>query len=176
MALTLVATVGAASANSFATLAEAEVVAGERFPPLDAWTLASDDDKNRALLQARYDLEQERFPGDRVDETQALEWPRRGVRKQYQSSLYLTTEIPAPIKRAQILRAIYLVEHVTANAGSLVPDDLAGVSSFSLGGEVSVTLDGSVSSQSERDRYFATVIRPLLGALVYAPQPRLVRG
>lgn len=176
MPVTLVATVGGALSNSYATLAEAEVVADEMFPSPNGWLLENAENKNRALVKARQDLDQERFPGDRVDAVQALAWPRRGVPKPYTPSLYLTTEIPEPIKRAQSLRAIYLVEQAAANEGSLVPDDLAGVASFSLGSEISMSLDTSVASQSDRDRHFATVIRPMLGPLVYAPQPRMVRG
>jgi len=181
VAITLVTAVGSASANSYATLAEAIVVAGEVFPKPDAWLASGNDDKGRAMLQACRDLDQERFPGDRADTTQALAWPRAGVRKlggtgwtyglPAYATMYLPTEIPALILRAQILRAIQLVEQA-ANGG---PDDLAGVAAFGLGGEVSMTLDTAVTAQTERDRYFATVIRPLLGHLVYTPQLRMVR-
>jgi hypothetical protein len=87
------------------------------------------------------------------------------------AAVYLPTEIPALIPRAQILRAILLVEQ-SANGE---PDDLVGVTAFTLGGEVSMTLDTSMTAQTERERHFATVIRPLLGHLVYVPQLRMVR-
>lgn len=170
MPVTLVITVGSALANSYCTLAEAEVFADEMFPRPDVWRLAGADEKSRALLRARQELDQERFVGDRVDETQALAWPRGYVPKPYAPTSYLTTEIPTLIKRAQALRAIYLVEQAGSNA-----DDLAGVASFSLGSEFSATLDAEVTSQTERDRYFATVLRPMLGNLVYAPQLKMVR-
>lgn len=187
MPVVLDVTVGGAAANSYATLADAETLASTLYPVSAGWLSATTDEKNRALYQARIELDQERFTGDRVDTTQACAWPRARVPKPGGGGsgyglgggsvgFYLTTEIPAAVQRAQIVRAIYVVDRVTANNGSLVPDDLAGVSSVSFGSELSLTLDPGVTSQTDRDRHFATVIRPILGDLVFAPQPRIVRG
>jgi hypothetical protein len=175
MPVTLVTTVGGASSNSYATLADATSYAETLWPRSAAWEGATMDTRNRALVTACRELDSEHFVGDRVDATQALAWPRAGVFTPYRQATYLTPEIPGAVLRAQIVRAMELVHQAEA-VGGLAPDDLAGVSSFSLGGEVSVTLDGDLSNQKARDRFFASTVRPILGDLVYTPQVKMVRG
>jgi hypothetical protein len=189
MTIALDATVGGTAANTYASQAEADALADGIFPAPSAWLTASPDDKARALVTARKELDQEHFTGDRYTTTQACAWPRVRVYKPGGSgelwglwggasamTFYLPTEIPDLVKQAQIVRAMALVALAAENDGALPVDDLAGVASFSVGSEVSMTLDPSIAAMTERGRHFATVIRPLLGPLVYAPQPRMVRG
>jgi hypothetical protein len=124
MAITIDATVGGANANSYLTLAAAELIV-EGFVQDDdvtAWASATNDQKNRALYTATQRLDRERFLGARATDTQALQWPRTGVRKpdtyintyavgfpfRITTDYYTDTEIPDQIKKAQVVLAVYL--------------------------------------------------------------------
>lgn len=81
MALVLVATVGAANANSFTTVAAADAYFDGR-PFASAWTSATTGAKEQALVYASTILNQQRWKGARgtttvLGQTQALAWPRR---------------------------------------------------------------------------------------------------
>ena len=124
MAVTIDATAGDASANSYLTLADAQAIVDGMVEDADvtAWASATTDQKNRALYTATQRLDRERFLGARATDTQALQWPRTGVRKpdtyvnNYASGFpfrisedYFTdTEIPDQVKRAQVVLAVYL--------------------------------------------------------------------
>ena len=84
MAITLDATVGGANANTYITLADANSFIEGLVLSDDAaaWDGSSNDNKNRALFTAAQRIDREKFLGARVSDTQALEWPRSGVRKQ----------------------------------------------------------------------------------------------
>lgn len=75
MPSTLVATVGAANANAYDTVANGDTYFDNRLNA-SAWTGASADDKTRALLQATRWLDNQEFQGVKVAEAQALKWPR----------------------------------------------------------------------------------------------------
>ena len=124
MAISIDASVGGAAANSYLTLAAAELVI-EGFVQDDdvtAWASATADQKNRALYTATQRLDRERFLGARATDTQALQWPRTGVRKpdtyintyavgfpfRITTDYYTDTEIPDQIKKAQCVLAVYL--------------------------------------------------------------------
>lgn len=124
MAIVLNATVGGASANTYLTLAEATAII-DGLVETDAvtgWNTGQTDGKNRALFTAAQRLDRERFLGARATNTQALQWPRTGVRKPdtYVNSYatgfpftittdyYTETEIPSQIKYAQAYLAAYL--------------------------------------------------------------------
>lgn len=124
MAITIKADVGAADANSYLTLAAAELIIEGLVQDADvtAWASATTDQKNRALFTATQRLDRERFLGARATDTQALQWPRTGVRKpdtyintyaigfpfRLTTDYYTDTEIPDQIKKAQVLLAVYL--------------------------------------------------------------------
>ena len=124
MAITIDATVGGASANSYITLADANsivegLVADDE---VAAWDGSSNDNKNRALYTAAVRVDRERFLGARVTNTQALQWPRQGVRKpdtyintysigfpfRISTDYFAETEIPEQVKKAQVILAVYL--------------------------------------------------------------------
>jgi hypothetical protein len=176
-ALAIVTTPGSAIANSYASEAEAATTAGELFPvAADAWTPSQVEDRRRALVTAARRLDDRlRFLGVRVDNTQALEWPRSGVRQPGRTVDFAVTEIPAALKTAQIRLAIWLLEQGTEN-----PDDgwdAGGLSSVSFGSELSMAFEGGASGRSTLDQFLDAVIRPILGGLVYAgAQPHIVRG
>ena len=124
MAITIDATVGGASANSYITLADANSIIEGLVADDDvvAWGNSTDDQKNRALFSSTQRIDREKFLGARVADTQALEWPRSGVRKpdtytnlyglsfpnRLVADYYLDTEIPDRVKHAQIVLAVYL--------------------------------------------------------------------
>ena len=131
MAISIVATVGSASANSYITLADANAIVEGLTPDDDvkAWEAGStsDDYRNRALYTACQRIDRERFLGARADDTQALQWPRTGVRKpdtyintyavgfpfRITTDYFTDTEIPDQIKKAQVVLAVYLQNNPT---------------------------------------------------------------
>lgn len=128
MAVTIDATAGGASANSYMTLAQADAYVEAMISSADvtAWSTGTDDTRNRALAAAAQRLDRERFIGARATDTQALQWPRTGVRKpdtyvntyatgfpfRISEDYFTDTEIPDQIKRAQIELAVYLKNNV----------------------------------------------------------------
>ena len=124
MAVVIVATPGAANANSYLTLTDADALVDAMVVSTDVqhWGTGNTDSRNRALAAAAQRLDRERFLGARATDTQALQWPRTGVRKpdtyssRYSTGFpftitadyYTDTEIPDQIKRAQIELAVYL--------------------------------------------------------------------
>jgi hypothetical protein len=128
MAITIDATVGGANANSYQTLADAQAIVDGMVQDADvtAWAAATTDAKNRALYTATQRLDRERFIGARSTDTQALQWPRTGVRKpdtyintyavgfpfRITTDYYTDTEIPDQIKKAQVMLAVYLNNNV----------------------------------------------------------------
>tara|TARA_R100001443_G_scaffold522_3_gene2131 strand:+ start:5232 stop:5792 length:561 start_codon:yes stop_codon:yes gene_type:complete len=124
MAITIDATVGGASANSYITLSDANsTIEGLIIDDdVQAWISATDDNKNRALFTAAVRVDRERFLGARVTDTQSLQWPRTGVRKpdtyintyatgfpfRISTDYFTDTEIPDQVKKAQIILAVYL--------------------------------------------------------------------
>ncbi len=82
MAISIVATPGSATANSFATEAEAIARAALRLN-LSGWTTVSGstctEDEKKALIEATIELSDLRWEGSRTDATQALSWPRTDV-------------------------------------------------------------------------------------------------
>jgi len=124
MAIAIDATVGGASANSYLTLADAQAIVDGFVEDADvtAWASATTDQKNRALFTATQRLDRERYLGARATDTQALQWPRTGVRKpdtyintyavgfpfRITTDYFTDTEIPQQIKYAQVVLAVYL--------------------------------------------------------------------
>ena len=124
MAVTIDATAGDASANSYITLSDAQAIVDGMVEDADvtAWASATDDQKNRALYTATQRLDRERFIGAKATNTQALQLPRTGVRKpdtyvntyatgfpfRISEDYFSETEIPDQVKRAQVVLAVYL--------------------------------------------------------------------
>tara|TARA_Y100001951_G_scaffold49023_1_gene38636 strand:+ start:274 stop:834 length:561 start_codon:yes stop_codon:yes gene_type:complete len=124
MAISLDATVGGTSANTYITLSDANAIVEGLVLDADvsAWDGSTTDNKNRALFTAAQRIDRERFLGARVADSQALQWPRSGVRKpdtytnlyglsfpnRLVADYYLDTEIPDRVKKAQVILAVYL--------------------------------------------------------------------
>ena len=124
MAISLVNTVGCATANTYVdiTAAQAFIDGLVENDDVTAWASSTTDQKNRALFSATQRIDRERFLGARVTSTQALQWPRTGVRKpdtyintyatgfpfRISTDYFAETEIPEQVKKAQVILAVYL--------------------------------------------------------------------
>ena len=124
MAITIVATVGSAAANSYVTLDQANsfVEGLTQSDDVVAWGNSTDDEKNRALFSSTRRIDREEFLGAKASDTQARQWPRSGVRVPGQytnlyglsfpnrilADYYTDTEIPPEVQDAQIELAVYL--------------------------------------------------------------------
>jgi hypothetical protein len=130
MAIVLDATVGGASANTYVTLAEAQAIVDGFVQDADVqhWGSGNTDSRNRALFTATQRLDRERYLGARATDTQALQWPRTGVRKpdtyintyavgfpfRITTDYFTDTEIPQQIKYAQVVLAVFLHNNTSA--------------------------------------------------------------
>ena len=124
MAVTIHTTVGSSIANSYISLQEAQDIIDGLIEDDDvvAWASSTTDQKNRALFTSTQRIDRERFLGARVTDTQALQWPRTGVRKpdtyintysvgfpfRITTDYYTDTEVPDQVKKAQAILSVYL--------------------------------------------------------------------
>jgi len=97
MTATIIATAGAADANSYITIAEAQAYADGDIDAVE-WYAASEDQKTRALITATRNLDLVGFVGTRSTTTQALAWPRKDFTTTEKT--YEDDEIPGEIKLA----------------------------------------------------------------------------
>ncbi len=121
---TVIATVGAADANSFVTRAEADTYLDAQLNTSAAWT--GTDDKDRALIQATGILSAlTDWIGTKLTTTQALAWPRdaavnpdeaQPVETKIRTPVYFATDvIPWRVKHATIELALALRRAGTDN-------------------------------------------------------------
>jgi len=120
VALTIDATVGGASSNSFVTLAESETYMEGRLN-VSLWTAATDANKNIALVEATRDLDVKEYPGNRVSATQSLSWPRDWAIDPDDPNLdyFDTTEVPTRIKNATCELAMQYIKAGTTDLAAL---------------------------------------------------------
>ena len=176
MALTIDATVGGASANSFVLLTEFATYMESRSNS-DAYDDAdSDDTRNRALAEATRELSALMWQGYRVDDTQALAWPRDLVANpdDPNGAFYDNDAIPGRIKRATYELALAVLKAGTTDIFSL--DESLNVQSEEIGGAISTSYYEPSARIRGLARYPAVMreIRPLLaGRTLGSP---VVRG
>jgi hypothetical protein len=179
MAIVIVATPGAADANSYLTLADAQAIVDGLVLDADvtAWGTATTDAKNRALYTAAQRLDRERFLGARATDTQSMQWPRTGVRKpdtyintyatgfpfRITTDYFTDSEIPPQIKQAQVVLAVYL----NNNTDSLGLSGLEDYNSVTIG-PISVSLNTS-SPQAGADKVPPMMERYLTGLRISGP-------
>jgi len=134
--MTLIATVGASNANSYATAADGDFYFSTRLNA-DNWIAASTSTKESALITAAHRIDEERFVGYPASSTQSMRWPRAWATKQdpmlmyfdygWGGDYYLPTEIPQKLKDAQCeLALIYL------NAPTTDPATPTGLENFKM--------------------------------------------
>ena len=131
MAVILIATAGGATANSYATLAEADQYHSERIYS-EKWTSATTLVKEQALIEATEILDALVWRGNIASETQALSWPRNNTRdhngRQINSGLIPTFLV----KAASIMALDVITEDRDADP------DSAGLAAVKIG---SISLD-----------------------------------
>lgn len=138
MPVTLDATVGGSSSNTYATLEEADAYFDARLYA-SAWTSLTGTDgietKKKALIAAAQRNDQEPLDGARAALGQRLEWPRTGVTDRSGYSV-ASTAIPEDIKIAQYETALFLL---TTAKDPAVVDPLANFAAIKIG-EIGITL------------------------------------
>lgn len=114
MPLTIDADPGSPTANSFATVAEADAYAAYRIGG-GAFVALTSDQKIQALVTAARDINtvEDIYPGflgDRTDDVQALSWPRTGT------DYYADDELPTSLVQANIELAMSYAPAFAAGA------------------------------------------------------------
>lgn len=123
MAATIIATPGAADANSYLTLAEAGAYADGDIAAAE-WYTSTTDQRTRALISATRSMDLIEFTGTRSSTTQALSWPRTGVTTT--DGAIANNVIPVKIKEAtwEVAKSLLkemVVAGQTAGSTSLIP-------------------------------------------------------
>lgn len=175
MAVVIDATAGSASANSFITLAAATTYLEGRLNS-SAWTSATTDETNRALVEATRELTLLPWQSTRTDDTQALAWPRFGVVDPDASSsgfYFDSTEIPQRVKDATCELALEFIKAGTTDLAALPASD--GVIQRTIAVISTTYADPTKRQQGLRrfPRVYA-LVAPMLDAM--AGSLRVVRG
>lgn len=132
MAITIVATAGASTANSFVTQAEQIAYMAARLNS-DTWTTKTGstltETEKAALVEATRDLNVKGWLGERVDDVQALAWPRQNVINPDDPSLsyYATTAIPQRVKNACMELAFQYINAGTTDLASLTSQEQTAI-------------------------------------------------
>lgn len=162
--MALIETPGAATANTYATLAEFETYIESRVPVLEWLLTATDDMKEAALIAACRILDSRiEWTGAAVDEVQVLTWPRSGMLTRNGYTI-ATTTIPQQLKDAQCELAAQL------GASDLLSDNDAakqGIASVKAG-DVAVSFQNIDTSSEESVDMF---IRRLGSEFAYLEVP-----
>lgn|SRR5512146_449025 len=178
MTLTIDATVGGASANSFVTEAEQIAYMAARLNAT-AWTTVSGatctETEKTAMIEATRDLTKLPWQGLQAADAQALAWPRWNVVNPDSSVLALfdTDDIPQRVKNAQMELAFQYLNAGTTDLA--VTDSQAGVIEETVG--PITTRWANPTSRPQGLKKYERVMReigPLLGSNTYTA--RLVRG
>lgn len=132
MAISIDATAGGASANSFADLAEFTTYMEGRLNS-SAFDDASTDSQNRALVEATRDLNYRPWLGRPATDTQALAWPRYNVIDPDSSSHseYSSTVVPDRVKNATCELAFQYLKAGTTDVAAL--DDTLNIKRDKIG-------------------------------------------
>jgi hypothetical protein len=136
--MTLDATIGGTSSNSYVSLADAALYFADS-AYVSAWD-DTDETQSNLLISATRRLDQEQFMGYRSSYTQALKWPRSGV---YSDGILVAFDtIPQKVKDAVCELALVL-----AGSNILEQSELANFKSLSVG-PISLVMNQPVQSGS----------------------------
>jgi hypothetical protein len=113
--MALDATVSGADANSYVSLAVAELYFTDRIAK-DEWEAADEGERERALVTACRRLEVEEYVGCITDSDQALQWPRLGIYDR-NGRLLASDTIPAGVQAAQCELALAMLQDPTLSGG-----------------------------------------------------------
>jgi hypothetical protein len=168
MPLPLIATAGAANANSYATVDDLDGYAETRVPAPTWFASATDDQKESALVMAARLLDTRVvWTGAAADSTQALVWPRNGMLNRNGFAI-ANTAIPADLKNAQCELALQL------GASDLLADNEVfkqGITSVKAGSVAVTFKEISESTVESAD----IMIRKMSSALQWTTLPVTVR-
>jgi len=114
--------------NSYVTREEANTYFADRID-VAAWTSASDAQKDQALVTATSLLENLKWTGIAISESQSLSFPRSG--SYFDPKLGYTTTLPATVPDRVIKATFELAYHLLNNDGLL--DDTGTVTNLSVG-------------------------------------------
>lgn len=120
---TIDAAPGSASANSFATRAEADAYFAGRVGA-GAWEDATAYRRDQALITATRRLNALRYVGYKTSDTQALVWPRIGAFDESDYE-YDTATVPAPVKEATFEAALKILADSADGSDPLADSELA---------------------------------------------------
>ena len=120
MAVTVVATPGAADANSFATVAEITAYYEARVPieVADEWVEATPNEKAAAAVMATLWITSLiEWTGYPTSTTQSLPWPRTGMLKRSELEYVPDTEVPQEVKnlQAELARVLLGTDRLSEN-------------------------------------------------------------
>lgn len=129
MAITIVATVGSASANSFVTEVEQIAYMATRLNA-SSWTSVTGstctETEKAAMVEATRELSALRWLGLRTDSTQVLSWPRQWVPNADPVNLaydyYSSSAIPQRVKDATMELAFQFMKSGTTDVAALDPN------------------------------------------------------
>lgn len=178
MAITIVATVGGASSNSFVTEVEQIAYMATRLNA-GAWTTVTGTDctepEKKAMIEATRDISRRTWQGRPATTTQALAWPRWWVQNPDSpvGFLYDTDEIPDRVKTATMELAFQYLKQGTEDLAAADPN--AGVIEKTVGPITTRWESSSVRPQGiDRLTRVMREIGPLLDESVFTK--RAVRG
>ncbi|OQA35478.1 MAG: hypothetical protein BWY56_01615 [Acidobacteria bacterium ADurb.Bin340] len=155
------ATAGAATANSYASVAEADAYLAVR-GDTSTWTALTTGEKEAKLQWAAIYIDTLTFMGTRSTSTQALQWPRIGV---WDRDGFEVDGIPQALKNAQAEMAFQLIANDWTQGLGPVSNETLSVGSISLGRETHRAFPAPVLA----------LLRPFL-ASIPGTSGRLVRG
>lgn len=139
---TLIATAGAADANTYATLAEANAY-HEAHLHGETWRTELTDTKQRALLTATRLLDQHiEWCGSPTTTTQALAWPRQGL-VDINGAALSSTAIPARMREATAELARQLLAEDRSADNEI---DTKGLTSLTVG-PIAMSFSGAVAAK-----------------------------
>ena len=117
MAVTLDATLGGETSNSYVDMATAVAMANN-VPGGGDWNALNEEVRALSLITATRWLETLNYVGDRCSGTQRLKWPRQGAKAVCDGVQADCTYIPNPIKEAEVLLAIKYSENPDSFPGA----------------------------------------------------------
>ena len=117
MAVTLDATLGGETANSYVDMATAVAMANN-VPGGGDWIALDEEIRALSLITATRWLETLNYVGDRCTGTQRLKWPRQGAKAICDGVQADCTYIPNPIKETEIVLAIKYSENPDSFPGA----------------------------------------------------------
>lgn len=178
MSITIVATVGSATANSFVTETEFAAYAATRLNILAGTTVSGSsctEAEKKALIEATREVSGVTYRGNQTDDAQALSWPRINVVNPDASSSYTEYDDDVIPQRVKDAACEYALEFLKAGTTDIaVPASTDGVISKTVG-PLSTTYADPSKRRSGVSRYPRVLQRlsPLLG--IGSGQVRLVR-